>query len=131
MCPIRDRVDIHLETHVPTLKELEYEEALSSQDMARLVLKAHQKQANRFQGTTIQYNSQIPTQLLTTYCPITAEAKALLNQWFETTSASIRVYDKILRLALTITDVDDCEVIDTTQITEAIHYRLLDRQFWI
>lgn len=129
--PLIDRVDIHLETHVPTLKELEYEEALSSQDMARLVLKAHQKQANRFQGTTIQYNSQIPTQLLTTYCPITPEAKALLNQWFETTSASIRVYDKILRLALTITDVDDCEVIDTTQITEAIHYRLLDRQFWI
>ena len=129
--PLIDRVDIHLETHVPTLKELEAEETLSSGDMIKLVLKAHQKQNDRFHGTTIQYNSQIPTQLLSTYCPITPNAKTLLNEWFETTNVSIRVYDKILRLARTIADVDDYEVIDTPQIAEAIHYRLLDRQFWI
>lgn len=129
--PLIDRVDIHLETHVPTLKELESKEILSSQDMRNLVLKAHQKQNARFHGTTIQYNSQIPTQLLSIYCLITPEAKTFLNKWFESAAASIRVYDKILRLARTIADVDDCEMIDLPQITEAIHYRLLDRQFWI
>ncbi len=129
--PLIDRVDIHLETHVPTLKELESEETLSSQDMAKLVQKAHQKQNHRFHDTNIQYNSQIPTQLLSSYCPITPEAKALLNNWFETSNASIRVYDKILRLARTISDVDDYEIIDIPQIAEAIHYRLLDRNFWI
>ena len=129
--PLIDRVDIHLETHVPTLKELETEETLSSKEMSKLVQKAHQKQHQRFHHTSIQYNSQIPTQLLNTYCPITPKAKALLNNWFETSTASIRAYDKILRLARTIADVDDYEVIDAPQIAEAIHYRLLDRKFWI
>ena len=129
--PLIDRVDIHLETHVPTLKELNSEKVISSSDMITLVRKSHQKQIARFQGTSIQYNSQIPTQLIEKYCPLTHEAKHFLNQWFVTSLASIRVYDKILRLARTIADVDDAEIIDIPQISEAIHYRLLDRQFWI
>lgn len=129
--PLIDRVDIHLETHVPTLKELNSKNVTSSSDMIQLVLQAHQKQATRFQGTSLQYNSQIPTQLIGKYCSITHGAKTFLNEWFETSHASIRVYDKILRLARTIADVDDIEMIDIPQISEAIHYRLLDRQFWI
>lgn len=128
--PLIDRVDIHLETHVPTLKELQSPRTYSSKDMSTLIIKAHQKQAQRFEGTSIEYNSQIPTQSIPTYCKLTPAAQVLLNQWFESSSVSIRAYDKILRLALTIADVDDCDVIDTSQITEAIHYRLLDRQFW-
>lgn len=128
--PLIDRIDIHIETHVPTLKELDDPTPLTSEEMMHQVQKAHAKQIKRFKNTTITYNSQIPTQYISTYCQITSHAKTLLNQWFQNTSASIRAYDKILRLALTIADVDDCEVIDTPQIAEAINYRLLDRQFW-
>lgn len=128
--PLIDRIDIHLESHVPTLKEVNTPPTYSSKDMLILVKKAHQKQAQRFKDMAIQYNSQIPGSLISTYCRLTPQAHKILTDWFETASASLRVYDKILRLALTICDVDNKEIIDTPQIAEAIHYRLLDRQFW-
>lgn len=128
--PLISRIDIHLETHIPTLKDLQSSNTLSSTEMRDLVSDVRCIQNKRFFNSTILYNSQIPSQLISTYCPMTSDAEILLQQWFEATTSNIRAYDKILRLARTIADFETSHMIDTNHITEAIQYRLLDRPFW-
>lgn len=128
--PLISRVDIHLETHIPTLKDLTSSPRISSEEMKRQVEVVRQIQKIRFCHTPFTYNSQIPTQLLTKYCPTSSSAQDLLHQWFESSSSNIRTYDKILRLARTIADLEHSEVIEDHHIAEAIHYRLLDHPFY-
>lgn len=128
--PLISRVDIHLETHIPTLKELHTKQGLSSQDMSERVQYARSIQAKRFKNTSILYNSQIPAQAIQTFCPTSSSGLDLLYEWFESTHTNIRTYDKILRLARTIADVEQSDVIEETHIAEAIHYRLLDYPLW-
>lgn len=128
--PLLDRIDLQLETVSPTLHDLNTTKALSSEEMYDKVLKALNYQQERFKDTSLRYNSQIPTCDLKKYCPLTTEAKNMLDHWFTTTSSSVRSYDKILRIARTIADLDDSPIIDTTHIAEAIQYRLLDRNLW-
>lgn len=124
--PLIDRIDIQLELHAPSSKALHQSSNLSSTDMMLLVKQAHAKQKHRFKGTSILYNSQIPSNALKKFCHLTPEADKVLWQWFEKTGASMRAYHKLLRLALTITDIDQLDKIDTPQIAEAIRYRILD-----
>lgn len=128
--PLISRVDIHLETHLPTLQDLKATTSLSSYDMAQLVQEVHHIQKLRFKDTPILYNSQIPTQYLSKYCSMTSYAETLLNQWFESSASNMRAYDKVLRLARTIADVEHESLIHSDHISEAIHYRLLDKPFW-
>ena len=128
--PLISRVDIHLETHVPTLKDLHTKQGLSSQDMAERVQYARSIQEKRFKNTSILYNSQIPAQAIQDFCPTSSSALDLLYEWFESTHTNIRTYDKILRLARTIADVEQSDIIQETHIAEAIHYRLLDYPLW-
>lgn len=128
--PLLDRIDLQLETKSPTLTDLNSKSSLSSKEMYTQVQKAINYQKERFAGTSLKYNSQIPTCDLTKYCPLTKEAKAMLDKWFTTSSSSVRSYDKVLRIARTIADLNDCSTIDTTHIGEAIQYRLLDRNLW-
>lgn len=128
--PLVDRIDIHLELHTPSHLELTQTKALSSSELAKKVQAAKKIQDTRFKGTTIRYNSQIPSALIGTYCPMTPKANDLLWQWFERSKASMRAYDKVLRLARTIADVDNISRIDTPQIAEALRYRVLDYTFF-
>lgn len=128
--PLISRVDIHLETHIPTLKDLHNRQGLSSQDMSERVQYARHVQQKRFQNTPILYNSQIPAQAIQTFCPTSSSALDLLYEWFESAATNIRTYDKILRLARTIADVEQSDMIQETHIAEAIHYRLLDYPLW-
>lgn len=128
--PLVSRVDIHLETQLPTLKDLKVKDGLSSKDMADIVQEVHQIQKLRFKDTPILYNSQIPTQYLNKFCQMTDYAENLLNQWFESSVSNMRAYDKVLRLARTIADVEHESLIHSEHISEAIHYRLLDTPFW-
>lgn len=128
--PLLDRIDLQLETKTPTLADLNEHKALSTKEMYAQVQKALKHQAARFKGTSLHYNSQIPTCDLKKYCKLTKEAKNMLDKWFTTSSSSVRSYDKILRIARTIADLNDKEIIDTIHIAEAIQYRLLDRNLW-
>ena len=129
--PLIDRIDIHLETHVPSVTDLTSSTSLTSSDMKDYVMIAKKRQDKRYQGTTISYNSQIPPSAIKTFCNLSSGAKKLLTEWFEHTNSSIRAYDKILRLALTIADINQTNQIDVPHIAEAIQYRILDRQFWV
>ncbi|WP_069997565.1 YifB family Mg chelatase-like AAA ATPase [Cellulosilyticum sp. I15G10I2] len=128
--PLLDRIDVHLETQSPTINDLNATHTLSSKELYNKVKIALSIQEERFKDTDILYNSQIPASKLSKYCSLTHDAHDLLNSWFENSSSSVRAYDKILRLALTVADLTESSQIDIPHISEAIQYRLLDRKFW-
>ena len=128
--PLLDRIDVHLETSPPTVNDLEHNNALSSEELYNKVQTAIAVQRERYKHTSICYNSQIPPSQLNNYCQLTHDARDLLNSWFSSSSSSVRAYDKILRLSLTLSDLAQSSQIDISHISEAIQYRLLDRKFW-
>lgn len=128
--PLLDRIDLQLETHIPTLSDLNTSHPLSSKEMYAQVESALLIQKKRYKNTTIEYNSQIPSQQLHKYCHLTCAAKELLDGWFANANSSVRAYDKILRLSLTISDLTATSEIDVSHIAEALQYRLLDRSFY-
>lgn len=129
--PLLDRIDIHLE--VPAI---DYESLTgkapgeSSAVLRHRVDDARHRQLERFEGRGITSNSAIPRAMLEELCPLTQDAEQLLKLAFERLGLSARGYDRILKVSRTIADLDNCEIIDSSHVSEAIQYRTLDRKYW-
>ena len=102
----------------------------SSADIRTRVNAARQRQRERFGDEPIPDNAHIPTGRLREFCPLTPGANALLSGAFERMGLSARAYDRLLKVARTIADLDGSDTIDTPHIAEAIQYRSLDRKYW-
>ena len=125
--PLLDRIDIIVEAPA-----LEYEElknrapAESSAEIKRRVNKARARQQERFAGTDIASNAGMNTKALNTYCVLTPECEELMRQAFDSMGLTARSYDRILRVARTIADLEGAEDIGAEHIAEAIQYRTYD-----
>jgi magnesium chelatase family protein len=126
-----DRIDLHIEVPPVEYDQLaSRQKAESSADIRLRVNAARARQQARFAGTDIVSNARIPTSKLKEFCPLTDGASTLLKGAFERMGLSARAYDRLLKVARTIADLDDSDVIDTPHIAEAIQYRSLDRKYW-
>ena len=129
--PLIDRFDIHIE--VPPV---EYDELAAkaneecSADIKKRVNAARQIQTERFKNSKTTCNARLTDSELETFCEITDEASQLLKSAFEAMSLSARAYNRILKVARTIADLDNSEKIEIQHIAEAIQYRSLDRKYW-
>ena len=125
--PLLDRTDIIVEAPA-----LEYEElknrapAESSAEIKKRVNKARARQQERFAGTDIASNAGMNTKALNTYCVLTPECEELMRQAFDSMGLTARSYDRILRVARTIADLEGAEDIGAEHIAEAIQYRTYD-----
>jgi len=129
--PLLDRMDIHIEVPQVDFKKLSSEEkGESSADIKQRVNKARDIQIERFSGTTVTCNAKMTPELTRIHCRLDDACKAMLEKCFEALDLSARAYDKILRVARTIADLDSSESIRLEHITEAVQYRSLDRKFW-
>lgn len=133
--PLLDRVDLHIDVPPVEFTQLsQKQKAESSADIRRRVNAAREVQRRRFDAAGaagLTCNAQIPSHLLKTLCPLTEGATALLGGAFDRLGLSARAYDRLLKVARTIADLDGSEVLDTPHIAEAIQYRSLDRKYWM
>jgi len=129
--PLLDRIDIHVEVPTVTYADLA---ALptgdKSIDIRARVNKARAIQHERFQEAGIFNNSQMNSKQLRKYCILDDASHALLQNAIDKMGYSARVFDRILKVARTIADLEGRTDIHSEDISEAIQYRTLDRKYW-
>ena len=130
--PLLDRIDIHVEVTPVSYTELAAERISEKSITVReRVVKAREIQDARFENNEgIHCNAQIRTKQLKEVCKIDDAGNQLLKTAMEKLGLSARAYDRILKVARTIADLDDSENIETNHLAEAIQYRSLDREGW-
>src|SRR3989339_590202 len=129
--PLLDRIDIHIEVPAIKFKELtSADNPEPSSEIRKRVKKARDIQLKRFKDDGIFANSHIGTKQLKKYCALDKEGQDLLKAAIEELGFSARAYDKILKVARTIADLDESAPIQVEHISEAIQYRSLDRKLW-
>lgn len=130
--PLLDRIDIHIEvTPVPFDKLSEERRGEPSKVIRERVTKARLFQEERFAANEgIHYNAQMGVKQIRKYCKLDEASLQLLKTAMERLNLSARAYDRILKVARTIADLEASETIHGTHIGEAIQYRSLDRDGW-
>ena len=129
--PLLDRIDIHLEVvPVPFNKLSELTSGESSHTIRTRVIAAREIQRIRFEEAGIYCNAQMSTRLLHLYCLPDRAGDAILKNAMEKLGLSARAYDRILKVARTIADLEGEERIHPDHLSEAIQYRSLDREGW-
>ena len=102
----------------------------SSADVRARVMAARALQRERYKALPgVRFNAQLPSGALRRYCRMTPAAEKILRSAFERLGYSARAYDRILRVARTVADLDGSEVLDTAHLSETLQYRTLDRKF--
>jgi magnesium chelatase family protein len=127
-----DRIDIQIEiVPVPFDKISDQRQGESSNIIRQRVIKARQMQERRYtEYTGIYCNAQMNSKLLAMYAQPDAKGLALLKNAMERLNLSARAYDRILKVARTIADLEGAEQILPNHLAEAISYRNLDRENW-
>ncbi len=127
--PLLDRIDIHCEVPAVRFRELSGERSSeSSADIKKRVDAARGVQAERYRGSEVHSNSQLPSRLMKKYCGLKADASRLIETAVERLGLSARAYTRVLKVARTIADLDRAADIGPQHLSEAIQYRSLDRQ---
>ena len=130
--PLLDRIDIQIEiVPVPFEKMAEQKQAESSATIRERVIKARKKQEERFaKHPGIYCNAQMESKLLHQYATPDEKGLNLLRTAMTRLNLSARAYDRILKVARTIADLEGSETIQANHLAEAISYRNLDRESW-
>ncbi len=130
--PLLDRIDLHVEVTPVSFNELsEKPKGESSSQIRERVINARKVQEKRFKDKDgVHANAQISSKTLKEICEIDAAGKELLKKAMDKLGLSARAYDRILKVARTIADLEGAENIKTNHLAEAIQYRSLDREGW-
>jgi len=129
--PLLDRIDLHVE-----VLPVEYDALTGtgreepSAAILERVQAARLRQEERYRGTGIHCNAHLTPALLREACRLSPAASELLRSAFERLDLSARAYDRILKVARTIADLEGQSDILPGHIAEAIQYRSLDRKYW-
>ena len=100
----------------------------SSSVVRERVIAARQRQHDRLKS--IPCNARMNTREMRQHCALADADKELLRQAMDELQLSARAYDRILKTARTIADLDAADTINAAHLSEAIQYRTLDRQLW-
>jgi magnesium chelatase family protein len=127
-----DRIDIHVEvTPVPFRELNDAKPSEESRFIRARVIEARQIQERRFEGIKgVHCNAQMSAKLLRQICVLDEPCNAILKNAMEKLGLSARAFDRILKVARTIADIDKQAVIQAKHLAEAIQYRSLDRDNW-
>lgn len=123
--PLIDRIDLQIEVQRLTPDELLNinPDAESSADIRKRVVKARQIQIERYKNCGILTNSQLNSKLIKQFCQIDKQTETFLKSAIIKFQLSGRAYDRILKLARTIADLENSENISQLHIAQALQYR--------
>lgn len=130
--PLLDRIDLHVEVTPVSFSELSTTAIGESSEIIRnRVIKAREIQSERYKDKESVYaNAQISSKTIKEICEIDSVGKDLLKNAMDKLGLSARAYDRILKVARTIADLEASENIKSEHLAEAIQYRSLDREGW-
>ena len=130
--PLLDRIDMHLEVVPVPFRQLAGQEGeIKSASMLEQVMKARIIQEERFKGNRkLWCNSRMEAKQRNRYCELDRAGISLLRKAMERMGFSARTYDRILKVARTIADLEGSDTIGSHHLAEAINYRNLDRDGW-
>ncbi len=129
--PLLDRIDLHVEVTPVSYNELsDSAKGEKSSSIRERVVRAREIQKERYEKSGIHANAQMTSKQLKTYCNLDNASTNLLKSAMEKLDLSARAFDRILKVARTIADLDEKQNIDAVHIAEAINYRSLDRSSW-
>lgn len=127
--PLLDRIDIHMEVPAVPHRDLRMEKGSeSSEDIKKRVIAAREVQTKRFQKTTIYSNSQMTSRMIKKHCKTNDNVSSMLETAIDKLGLSARAYNRTLKVARTIADLEGENEIITSHVAEAIQYRGLDRE---
>lgn len=130
--PLFDRIDLHVEVSPVPLDDIGNSVPSESSDaIRRRVVAARERQAARFAGIAgVHTNAMMNSAMLRDFCRLSAESSTLLNRAMDRLDLSARAYDRIIKVARTIADLEGENDISPSHVAEAITYRSLDRASW-
>jgi magnesium chelatase family protein len=129
--PLMDRIDIHIEVVPVSIAEMSNSErGESSSDIRRRVVAARDIQRQRFEGLDIHCNAMMNSSMLRKFAPLDRACSEMLEFAMSRLNLSARAYDRIIKVARTIADLEVKPNIEPQHISEAIGYRSLDRENW-
>lgn len=130
--PLLDRIDLQIEITPLSFEEMSRTApGENSSTIRERVIRARQMQANRYADCKgVHCNAQMNSQLLRKFAKLDEQSTEMLRTAMTRLQLSARAYDRILKVARTIADLEDSENIQTHHLAEAIGYRNLDRDDW-
>lgn len=123
-----DRMDLQVWIHsLPPEVLRKKTKGESSAQIRKRVLKARERQEQRFQGSDIHCNSEMTNKQIERFCALDSECDELMNDLMSSMSLSMRAYYRIIKVARTIADIEGSEKIKSPHLMEAAGYRFLDK----
>jgi magnesium chelatase family protein len=130
--PLLDRIDLHI--RVPAVKYKELAQKDQSEESSAIrdrIIEARCSQFRRLEPFGLFCNSQMTSGTLRRFCHLDSQSEKQMETAITRLGFSARAYDRILRVARTIADLEHSEKIQANHVSEAIQYRTLDRSIWI
>ena len=129
--PLLDRIDVCVE--VPSIRFQDLYNTGKGENSCKIrerVMRTQKIQKERYRGENFCFNSHIPSSKIFEYCKLDEKQKIYMEQMYNKLNLTARTCHKILRVARTLADMDECEQIKMRHLNEAICYRNIDRKFW-
>ena len=128
--PLLDRIDIHIEVDNVTYDQLQVDDLAEPSSVVRArVNKARDIQLARLSASGRRCNAQMTSADIKKYCKLDAQSVDLLRDSFEKLNLTARAYNRILKVARTIADLDGSENIAVRHVAESLQFRMLDRKY--
>lgn len=130
--PLMDRIDLHVEVVPVSHEELSSTKPVeNSASIRKRVVAAREMQKARFaECSGIFCNAQMSSKMVREYCRISEEGQEMLKRAMDRLGLSARAFDRILKVSRTIADLSHSPDIGLDHLSEAIHFRSLDRDSW-
>ncbi len=129
--PVLDRIDIHVEMTDVAFEELSSKQTGESSAVIReRVTSAREVQRKRYLNDGIMLNSQLNSKLIKRYCVLERDAEKLVELSFEKLNLSARAYNRVLKVARTISDLAGEINISRSAVAAALQYRAIASKYW-